>query len=419
MLRKLRIRFISISLGLIGIILLSVCAIVCYYVYNLHTGFMNKGLDVGIKYAKLQKDEKRSFYGNLQQYKGFVITTTTNSSKVDYEELYGDIPPQINKTSSYPLQKNDLSSIIKLAKEGGSIGEFSDLNIKYKKVFYQTKYFVGWIIAFVDTADDKAIISRTFLFSAIAFVAVMLIFFIVLIWLSYFVVKPIDIALKRQQQFLADASHELKTPLSAILTNNSILINHLSIENSKEIKWVENSQAEAKHMKNLIEHMLFLARDTNAENTFPKEPVSLSDVLTEILLQFEPIAFEEGYNLTTEIANDVYVKGDILQLRQLVYILLDNAKKYCNQNGNIYIALKNSGAPRLIVNNSGNPIKPEDLPHIFERFFRSDKSRSNKNDIKGYGLGLAIAKKIATRHRAKIKVTSDAENGTTFTVTFR
>ena len=136
-------------------------------------------------------------------------------------------------------------------------------------------------------------------------------------------------------------------------------------------------------------------------------------------MQFDPVAFENGTLLESEIEDGVVIMGDLTQLRQLAYILIDNACKYAGLGGSVDFRLTGGKTPTITVNNTGDPIPPEDLPHIFERFYRSDKARTQKNQAGGYGLGLAIARTIAEKHGAQIKAESDALRGTMFTVTFR
>ena len=149
------------------------------------------------------------------------------------------------------------------------------------------------------------------------------------------------------------------------------------------------------------------------------QDVSLSEISSEAVMQFEPVAFESGTLLESEIEEGVVIKGDLTQLRQLVYILIDNACKYAGVGGSVDFRLTGGKTPAIRVNNTGDPIPKEDLPHIFERFYRSDKARTKNDSSGGYGLGLAIAKTITEKHGGIIKAESSAADGTTFTVTFK
>jgi signal transduction histidine kinase len=148
--------------------------------------------------------------------------------------------------------------------------------------------------------------------------------------------------------------------------------------------------------------------------------LDLADMVQEDILQFEPVAFERGILIEPDLDPDIHIEGDGTMIKQLIHILLDNACKYASENGTIDITLKREWQGcTLAVHNPGPPIPAEDLPHIFERFYRADKARTYQEGTTGYGLGLAIAKSIAEDHNGAISCTSTKEAGTTFTVRFR
>ncbi len=226
---------------------------------------------------------------------------------------------------------------------------------------------------------------------------------------------PVKEAWRSQKQFVADASHELKTPITVILANAGILLGHKDSTIREQQKWVEYISAEAGRMKELVENMLFLTRSDTEGNHTVRSSVNLSDVVVSCLLVFESVAFESGLKLNGEVAPELYVNGNEGELKQLVMILLDNACKYTEEKGSVTVILERSqDKVRLSVNNTGDGIRPEDLPHLFERFYRADKSRARNQG--GYGLGLAIARQIVVNHKGKITVESNPKNGTTFRV---
>ena len=235
-------------------------------------------------------------------------------------------------------------------------------------------------------------------------------------FLSQWALRPIEKSWQQQRQFVADASHELKTPLTVLLADADILLAHPEQTIDSQRKWVEYIQDEARRMKELVEDLLFLARnDSAAEKERKRQPVVLSDVCWNCMLSFEPVAFERGAQVNGDIDPEVRLLGDEGQLRRLVTILLDNACKYCGPEGTVDLSLKRSGDRAVLtVHNTGEPIPPEALPHLFERFYRQDSARARETG--GYGLGLAIAASVVERHRGKISVTSTAAEGTTFTV---
>lgn len=161
---------------------------------------------------------------------------------------------------------------------------------------------------------------------------------------------------------------------------------------------------------------MFLAKSDAAGSPVYSE-LNFSDTVWSCLLPFEPVAFEQGVTINADIEPDIALTGNESQLKQLVAILLDNACKYAGDKGIVSVTLvREQKKVCLTVNNTGTPIPAIDLPHIFERFYRTDKSRAREQG--GYGLGLAIAKSIVENHHAKITAESTKDQGTTFTVHF-
>ena len=221
-------------------------------------------------------------------------------------------------------------------------------------------------------------------------------------------------AWQQQRQFVADASHELKTPLTVLLADADILLAHPEQTIDSQRKWVEYIQDEARRMKELVEDLLFLARnDSAAEKERKRQPVVLSDVCWNCMLSFEPVAFERGAQVNGDIDPEVRLLGDEGQLRRLVTILLDNACKYAGPAGVVTLRLGRSGERvTLTVHNTGEAISAEDQQHLFERFYRTDAARDRQKG--GYGLGLSIVKEIIQAHGENIDVVSTEGVGTEF-----
>ena len=259
-------------------------------------------------------------------------------------------------------------------------------------------------IAFVDMSMEMAMLRNMMgPYLAIALVALVLLFAISIL-LSHWAIRPVERAWQQQRQFLSDASHELKTPLTVILSNAELL-DSAGLE-EKPARWTDNIRSEARQMKSLVEEMLTLARADNAVQTAVLTEVSLSDTAEDCALAFEPVAYEAGKQLIYQIAEDVTVLGDGDKLRQVVSVLLDNAIKYGQAGGTITLSLQKADRQaRLVVANPGTPIPAEQLPHLFERFYRADASRGEQS---GFGLGLSIAQSIAQEHKGSLKAESDA-----------
>lgn len=222
--------------------------------------------------------------------------------------------------------------------------------------------------------------------------------------LAWWTTRPVERAWRQQRQFLSDASHELKTPLTVILSNAELL--EAASLDARPARWADNIVSEAKQMKSLVEEMLTLARADNMTQNLQLSEVSLSDVVADCALAFEPVAYEAGKPLSYTIAENIAVQGDQDRLRRLTAILLDNAVKYGAPGGEITVRLqKTDRQARLTVSNPGPPIPPEQLRRLFERFYRADASRGEQS---GFGLGLPIAAAIASEHKGSLRAESDA-----------
>ena len=298
-------------------------------------------------------------------------------------------------------QTDTLQAILDLClAQPGTEGTIHDYGLRYLRQdngLYQR-------IAFVDTSMENSILRNMMgPYLWIAFLALTLLLGVSIL-LSRWATRPVEKAWKQQRQFLSDASHELKTPLTVILSNAELLESAPLEE--RPARWADNIHSEARQMRSLVEEMLTLARADNMVRTPQFSEVSLSDTAADCALAFEPVAFEAGKGLEYEIAGETLVSGDRDQLYQLISTLLDNAIKYGAEKGTIRLSLqKTDRQARLTVSNPGTPIPPEQLSHLFERFYRADASRGEKG---GFGLGLSIAKTIAEEHRGTLKAESDS-----------
>lgn len=287
-------------------------------------------------------------------------------------------------------------------------GIIEDYNLRYLR---SNTGFVDRF-AFVDMTMEQVTLN-TMLAS---FLEVLVLFFLGLLMLSWFLsglaVRPVSKAWAQQRQFLSDASHELKTPLTVILSNAQLL-DSAPLSDAPS-RWVDNIHYEAQVMKTLVEQMLTLARSDQTTQKPQLTVVSLWDIATDCVLLFEPTAFEAGKPLQEALMPEVMVMGDGEKLRQLLSILLDNAIKYGAEKQPITVHLtRTEKVAKLVVANQGKPIPPAQLSHLFERFYRSDVSRGEQS---GFGLGLAIAATIAKEHKATLRAESD-DQSTRFTLT--
>ena len=230
--------------------------------------------------------------------------------------------------------------------------------------------------------------------------------------LTSWIIKPVRESFEKQKQFIYDASHELKTPLSVITASAEMLEN-----NPQEIKWINNIKNESERMNNLIVQMLDLAKSENINKQQEYSINNLSKITEKVVLTFESIIYEKGLKIKYEIEKDINFKCESEDIKELISILIDNAIKHSYNSSKITVKLyREKDNIILEVKNRGDSIPKEEQEKIFERFYRIDKSRNR--DENRYGLGLSIAKNIVTNHNGKILV--DSLHGyTTFKVIFK
>lgn len=259
------------------------------------------------------------------------------------------------------------------------------------------------ITAFADISYEKAVLKGLVKSCAAIGGISFTVFFIISLLLSNWVVKPAEKAWNEQRQFVADASHELKTPLTVIMTNAEMLRED-NFSEEKRRQFSESILTMSKQMRGLTENLLELARVDNGSVKMTFSPVDLSGLVTDAVLPFEPLYFEKGLELQCQAEDGIFVKGDYDYLLRTVNILLDNAMKYSHPDTTVKISLERHGThAALSVENHGDTMSKEDLKNIFKRFYRADKARSMNHS---YGLGLSIAENIVKEHNGKIKAES-------------
>ncbi|MEC0371063.1 sensor histidine kinase [Paenibacillus chibensis] len=273
----------------------------------------------------------------------------------------------------------------------------------------------GHSIVFLDvTAQLKIITNLIYTFSIVALVMLVVIY----LTSRYFAnrsIAPVREAFDKQKQFIADASHELKTPLAVINTNADVLLANSEEPIYAQSKWLHHIKSETERMKTLTNDLLYLTQMDDAQTHMIFVPFHLSEAVESVILTMEAVIFEREISFTYDIEPEQTMTGSSEQIKQVVMILLDNAIKYTNPGGSIHLELKKQHNHLLLkVTNTGEGIAAEHVDRIFDRFYRADSSRSRKHG--GYGLGLAIAKSIVEQHKGKIYVKSVPKDKTSFYV---
>ncbi len=412
MFRKLQNRFLLLNLSLISVLVMVSFCVIYAMTYQNTMRDIDMSLNMEIRNAfsiqGIQPPGKPDGHATEKRppnrFKSFSVWTdeTCEVTKVN---------------SAFDID----SSVYEAAIQSLSSGKKQEGTVKSESALWRYRTEIrqgtdgGFIIAFLDITSEHAMLTRliyTFLFVAlITLVAV----FCISLFFARKAIRPIEQAWEKQKRFVADASHELKTPLTTIGTNVDVLLSHPDAAICDEAKWLVYIKDEAERMTHLTEDLLYLARMDAHADTPMLSRVSFSDAAENTILAMEAVAYEKTLSLSYEIEPDVFVLGDAEKLRQLVMILLDNAIKYTPEGGSIEVSLKSvKQTARFCVANTGEAIPAEDAAHLFDRFYRADASRTR--DSGGYGLGLSIAQAIAQMHSGRIFVKSNKEDGTCFFV---
>lgn len=266
------------------------------------------------------------------------------------------------------------------------------------------------VYIFVDNKEAMQNSKQFFIVSIFIFLLSVIVFTIISYYLSRWMIKPSEKAIKNQKIFVANISHDLKTPITIIKANADLIENE--VKNKKSIKYIKQ---ETEKLNHLVNEMLTLTR---IDNTISKEnfkSFNFGDSLFDVVLPFESIAYEKGirFNINIDEVTDYF--GDESNIQKLAEILIDNAMSYTAKGGIVDVdAYENSKVVTLSVTNTGEPISDEKKVEIFDRFYRESKSRESTGNH--YGLGLSIANTIVKKHNGKISI--ESKNGkNTFTVT--
>lgn len=325
-------------------------------------------------------------------------------------DVYPSGTVRLSGSSYYRLDDQDAMAEIVTAclEQGDSSGILRSYHLRYLRAdgpLYTR-------IAFTDAAQEDATLRAVVKMCLIVGVAALAVLLGCSWLLAGLAARPVARSLDQQRRFLSDASHELKTPLTVILSSAD-LMQQTAVQPDQQ-PYVDNIRWSGRRMKRLVEDMLTLSRVERSGAHLPDAAADLSDIAADAALRFEPVAFEAGHTLSYDIAPDLTVRGDGEKLAQAVAVLLDNAIKYAAPHTEIRLdALRQGRNVCVQVENRGADIPADKLPHIFDRFYRADESRTGGDS---FGLGLPIAKAIAEAHHGAIRC--DSSGGITrFTIT--
>jgi signal transduction histidine kinase len=237
-------------------------------------------------------------------------------------------------------------------------------------------------------------------------------------WLSGQTLKPIRKTLDSQKQFTADAAHELRTPLAVIKTSTEVAVGKQNITKEQLLELSKSNLEEVDRLSQNVESLLMLAREDNHKKNKKFSSVDINSLINRIVVRLSIIAREKDVNINFANSGSIHILGEAESLETAVLNLVKNAIQYTSEGGLVEIELKKTdGNVILKIKDNGIGISKDDLPHVFEPFYKADKSRSQFKG--GIGLGLSLVKKIIDRHNAKINVKSASGQGTEILVVFK
>lgn len=407
---KLKKKIFWTLLIILSLFLISVLFIFNYQTYNREKIMINQNLfrmNNGFNKFPINKDSflKPDNFDFNENPRRFIDATIYTILLDEENTIINIISHTEDGLISDNIQEEALKIINNNKKDNTYIG-----NLYLNKFSY--KYVENNYIILIDNHEVNERLISSLLLTLSLFILCETIIIVISKLLSNWIIKPVELSFNKQKEFIADASHELKTPLSIIMACAETLEN-----NQNETKWLNNIKTESSRMSNLITNLLDLAKaeDETINNVYEK--INLSKLIEKSILSFETLAYEKNIKLDYEIKDNLYFNCNKDEIQELMGIMLDNAVKHSYDKGNIIINLKIEKSNIILeVINKGNPIPKGEEEKIFERFYRLDKSR-NRNENR-YGLGLAIARSIVKNHQGEI-FASSKDKYTTFKVIFK
>lgn len=409
MITKLRVKFVCITMLSVGFIfLLLLVAVNVSMTISIRKEadyILNRVIEADGRIDRPKAESDSSAFGqavDLSRMMRISNIKRTFAVRLDHQGHISDIVD--NGSSSFTREEIE-SLVEQIVSENKTSGEFQNHRYLSSPASY------GTIIAFVDCTHEEDSMNRLLKICLITGSICIVFLLAAAVFLSFWATGPVSEGFKRQKQFIADASHELKTPLAVIGANVSVLEGTFGSN-----QWTDYIQAEIKRLNRLVNDMLKLAKMGQPQQSgYLMETLNLSKIALEVLLPYECVAFEQGKTLDYQVNPGLTAHGNKDGLVQVLHIFMDNAFKYSEPGGRIQVMAKQERKKVCVeVRNTCSGISKKAQDHIFERYYREDSSHNRQTG--GYGLGLPIAKAILDRHHAKVKVKSDGTSFVSFQI---
>ena len=277
-------------------------------------------------------------------------------------------------------------------------------NYRYKVFSLES----GTGVVFIDGSMSRSAFTQSIMIAGVVLLVCATLVLLMIILLSKRVVKPIAESYEKQRQFITDANHELKTPLTLILANAEIAQDELG-----KNEWLDDIMSEGQRMTELVNQLVALSRMDEENSKLNVVQIPFGELVFDIVSEFEALAKGRGKTLSVSIDRSIIYSGDEMLLHRLIGILLDNAVKYCDEGGEIKVNLEKRRRIILSVENTYTSVGEIELNKLFDRFYRADKARKFTG---GYGVGLSMAKSIVENHKGEITVYKKDKNNIGFKV---
>ena len=385
--RKLRLRFLLISWALMLLFLAALCTGISLYMYQSSVGETEAALRKAAESQTLT-DETRGMAALWLDENGTIRESEQSHMSLSDDTLQA-IAAELNTDGAQRIAQVEL---------GGR--RYRCLSVLQRGGAYA-------VVAECTQEQDmaKRLRRNTVLFTLLGMVLLTPACILLAVWVS----KPIRTAFEKQNDFVADATHELKTPLTVIAANTEAVLSNPEAPIESQEKFLDSIKDETMRMSGLVGDLLFLAKIDAGEIRLDTEEMNISERLEGLCMERESEIFETGRDFDYEMTPDMKYVGDWKRIRQMTEALLNNAQMYTPEGGTIRVVANHNRRQqlRIVISNSGDPISEEDLTKIFDRFYRADPSRARETG--GYGLGLCVARSIAELHGGSI--TAESKNG--------